>query len=204
MKRTKPNKNKRALRLRILIMCEGETERNYFQAIKEDPDYKKTLSAVNPQIAVAKNSAPEWVVKEAITKAEQAFKEGNEYDKVWVVFDHDNSANRQAAYEAAKKELYEIAFSSIAFEKWYLIHFVRSTRSFSNADELIKVLKKYYKDYEKAKQNDFTKLKDKLDTARSNAIWLRAQVFENDSHLTDCNPWTDVDVLVWYLISIKE
>lgn len=74
MKRTKPNKNKRASRLRILIMCEGETERNYFQAIKEDPDYKKTLSAVNSQIAVAKNSAPEWVVKEAIAKAEQAFK----------------------------------------------------------------------------------------------------------------------------------
>lgn len=204
MKRTKPHKDKRVLRRRILILCEGETERNYFQAIKEDDDYKRALSAIDPQIMEANKPAPELIVKEAIAKFNKAKREQNPYDKVWLIFDHDNSPLRREAYDYAKKQAFEIAFSAIAFEKWYLLHFVFTTKAFSSADELIRALKKHYTIYEKAKHNDFANLKDRLQTARENALSLREQRLEEKKHITDCNPWTDVDELVWELIEQKE
>lgn len=99
MKRSR-GKARRARR-RILILCEGATEKNYFQAIKEHPEYKQALSAIDPQVVAAKNPTPEQVVREAIQRARKALQENNAYDKVWVVFDHDNHAHRRAAYDEA-------------------------------------------------------------------------------------------------------
>ncbi len=72
--------------------------------MKEDEDYKQALSAVNPQVIKAKNSTPGQVLKEAIDRAEKAIREGNPYDDVWLVFDHDNHENRKTAFDQAKKE----------------------------------------------------------------------------------------------------
>lgn len=200
MKRTKPSKNKRTLRPRILILCEGETEANYFRAIKQDPEYKQILSAIDPQITEAKKPAPELIVKEAIKKFTEAKKENNPYNKVWLVFDHDNSARRQQAYDLAKSQAFDVAFSAIAFEKWFLLHFIFTTRAFSSAQELIKELKNHYPTYEKAKQNDFENLKHLLANAKQHALLLRDQVSDPSIHLMDHNPWVDVDILVDELI----
>lgn len=203
MKRTK-SREKRSPKPRILILCEGETERNYFQFMKEDKDYKQLLSAVNPQIVAAKNPAPELVVNEAIKKAKQAEKENNKYNAVWVVFDHDNATERKKAYDLALKHSFNIAFSAIAFEKWYLLHFVRSARAYADGESLCRELRKYYNGYEKARQNDFAYLKDKLETARANALWLRTYLQEEEKHVTDRDAWTDVDELVWELLHPNE
>lgn len=191
---------RREIRKRILILCEGETEKNYFQAIKEDPDYKKALSAIHPQVVAAKSPTPVQVVREAINRAEKASKENNNYDQVWVVFDHDNHAHREAAYREAEKASCRVAFTAIAFEMWYLLHFVRSARPFRNGVEVMTALRTYYPDYEKAKQNDFANLKPHLATAIDNANWLRIQMQQELKTITDYNPWTDVDVLVVELI----
>ncbi len=203
MKRTK-SREKRSPKPRILILCEGETERNYFQFMKEDKDYKQQLSAVNPQIVTAKNPAPELVVNEAIKKAKQAEKENNKYNAVWVVFDHDNVPDRKKAYDLALKQSFKVAFSAIAFEKWYLLHFVRSARAYADGESLCRELRKCYPNYEKAKQNDFAYLKDKLESARENAIWLRNHLQEEDKHVTDRDAWTDVDELVLELLDAGE
>ena len=187
---------KRTARKRVLILCEGETERNYFQAIKEDPDYKQALSAIQAQIVAAKNPTPEHVVSEALKRAKREASQGNPYDQVWVVFDHDHHAHRNVAYVKAERAKCGIGFSAIAFEMWYLLHFVKSARPFSNGDELIAVLKKHYPNYEKAQQNDFLNLKDKLTDAIENAEWLRKQVFQEHESIPNHNPWTDVDRLV--------
>lgn len=76
---------------------------------------------------------------------------------------------------------------------------MKSTRAFSKADDLIDELRKHYASYEKAKQNDFTMLISKLPVAFVNARWLRMQN-EPSKNMVDCNPWTDVDVLVEELI----
>lgn len=199
MKRSR-GKARRARR-RILILCEGATEKNYFQAIKEHPECKQALSAIDPQVVAAKNTTLEQVVREAIQRALKARQENNAYDKVWVVFDHDNHAHRRAAYDKAIEHGYEVAFSAIAFEMWYLLHFIKTTRAFRNGDALIRELRKHYSGYEKARQNDFVKLKDKLEEGIQNAVWLRQQMQAEDRHTTDFAAWTDVDLLVMELIS---
>ena len=69
MKRSKGKA--RRVRQRILIMCEGETEQRYFQAIKEEPTYKKALSAVSSKVLKAKHPTPEQVVAEALKRGAQ-------------------------------------------------------------------------------------------------------------------------------------
>ncbi len=83
------------------------------------------------------------------------------------------------------------------------MHFAKLGRAFKNAEELIKILRKYYANYEKAGQNDFNNLKQRLETGIRNAEWLRIQTRALEQHLTDYNPWTDVDLLVKDLLELK-
>lgn len=198
MKRHKGKKRKK--RKRILILCEGVTEKNYFQAIKEDPSYKQALLAISPRVIKAKNPTPEQVVKEAKKLAKAAEKEANPYDRIWLVFDHDNHAHRETAFHDAIKAAFNVAFSAICFEMWYLLHFVKTKRAFPKGEALIKELKKHYPGYEKAKQNDFANLKENLPAALKNAKWLRNQAKKEEESIPHHNPWTDVDVLVLELI----
>ena len=198
MKRTK--RGHKTIRRRVLILCEGQTEKNYFQAIKEDPDYKQQLLAVHPQIVVAKSPSPDQVVQEAIARARKAREEGNAYDKVWVVFDHDHHTHRRVAYEMAQSQGFGIAFSAIAFEMWYLLHFTQSARAYESGDALVEALAGHYPGYQKARKNDFAYLKDRLTEALVNANWLKGRVGADGKHTTNCNPWTDVDHLVRELI----
>ena len=131
---------------------------------------------------------------------------GNAYDSICVVFDHDNRSNRGEAYTAALQAGFGIAFSSMAFEYWYLLHFVQTTRPFPTGADLIKELKKHYPNYEKGKQNDFNLLKPFLEKANANAIWSRGQMEEQllqGTFLIDLNPYTDVDLLVGFLVGLK-
>jgi len=198
MKRTK--RGHKTIRRRVLILCEGQTEKNYFQAIKEHPDYKQQLLAVHPRVVVAKNPSPDQIVQEAIARVRKAREEGNAYDKIWVVFDHDHHTQRFSAYEHALRQGFGIGFSAIAFETWYLLHFERSARAYESAEALLAALFKHYPGYQKARQNDFTYLKGRLQQALENATWLKDQVAAAEKHTTNCNPWTDVDHLVRELI----
>ncbi|MCB0654277.1 MAG: RloB domain-containing protein [Saprospiraceae bacterium] len=193
-------RKKRKLIPRILIMCEGETERNYFQAIKEDKQFKRKLSALVPYVVKSKHPTPETVVQEALKKATEEKMQGNDFEKVWVVFDHDNSPKRKIAYNEALKNNFDIAFSAISFEVWFLIHFLKTSKSFKNSKEVVGSLKKYYPEYKKASNNDFAFLKKYLQTAFKNAEWLRIQNSASP-HPTDRTMWVDVDILVLELIT---
>jgi hypothetical protein len=195
----KSNKRNRSVRQRLLILCEGETERNYFLAMRENANFKVKMAATSIDIAAAKNSTPEQVVKEALKREAEAKRENNAYEKVWIVFDHDNHTHRKQAYEDANKENFGVAFSSICFENWYLLHFVKTAKAFANGDKLVAELKKCYPNYEKAKQNDFENLKDNLENAMNNAAWQRTQMEDEGQHITENNPWTDVDKLMVFL-----
>ena len=190
---------------RILILCDGLTEKNYFTAIKQDPDYKRALAALSVNVCEAKFREPLQIVGEAIQRKKKAQQEGNEYDHVWVVFDHDNRPSLLDAYRLAGTSGISVAFSSIAYEYWYLLHFKQTAKIYLTAEPLIKELEKHIANYRKGCQNDFLMLKDKLPTAHENAIWLREQAkqhLEDGKHLTELNPFTDVDQLVAFLLLI--
>lgn len=188
------------LRQRMLILCEGQTERRYFQAIREDADFKHLLTAVQVEVAAARHPAPLQVVREAERRFRESVREANPFDQVWVVFDHDHHPSRRQAYDRAIETGFQVAFSAPAFELWYLLHFVQTTRIFVQPDELIKNLQQYQPNYQKARQNDFAHLKQQLGTALTNAMWLRAQVHDETTHCTDHLTWTNVDLLVKTLI----
>jgi len=60
------------------------------------------------------------------------------FDEVWAVFDHDNHPARKEAFEKAKKvidgKVVKIAFSSIAFEYYLILHFERIHNAFLKSE----------------------------------------------------------------------
>ncbi len=185
----------------ILIVTEGETEQLYFKEIKLDPEYKKRLSTVKIKIII-KEQASEKTAERIAEIVAKAARRDNPYHHVWWVFDHDNNPNRKTGYDAGKKKGFNIAFSAFAFEQWYLLHFIKSAKEFTDIGSLIKALQKHLPRYEKARQNDFQSLKNKLDIAYEYTEWLRNQKDE-EVHITDINPYTDVDKLVKFLINLE-
>lgn len=198
-KRPKNNFKTRELKSKILILCEGKTEENYFTAMKEDFRLPKTIGV---SVLQSNKVDCKGVVEEAIKKAKR---EGIE--KIFVVFDHDNQPKRDEAFKLAIDKNITVIFSSICFEFWYLLHFKNSTKAFASEAELEKELKKYagMENYEKNNFKHYFILKDKLIVAKSNAENVRLSVVANNYgvEVFNLNPFTNVDELVLFLESQK-
>jgi len=190
----------RTFKCKMLILCEGLTEKNYFNALKEDLGLPKTI-AVN--VFQSNKVDCKGVVEEAIKKAKR---EG--FEEIYVVFDHDNQAKRDEAFKLAKDKKIKVIFSSICFELWFLFHYKNSTKAFISETELEKELKKCVgmENYEKNNFKHYSILKDKLVTAKSNAEKTRLSVIQNNDgvEVFNLNPFTNVDELVIYLESQKQ
>ena len=149
----------------VLIVCEGEkTEPYYFEEIRVHLD----LDSANIKIDGSCDSSP----KSVVDYAEDVFikervKAGN-YDRVFCVFDRDqhetfdyalnkiNSMNIELKNTEYSEEDVFMAIRSIpAFEYWFLLHFIPSTKSYSPletksvGDQVIDDLKIYIPNYEK-------------------------------------------------------
>lgn len=107
----KRKRTKRNVKPRILIVCEGErTEPNYFRCF---------LGANIKVEGFGMNT--DTLVKKAIELKE---KEEEPFDQIWCVFDRDDfpSRNFNKAFQLAKNNGINIAYSNEAFELWYLLH----------------------------------------------------------------------------------
>ncbi len=195
----------------IYIVCEGKnTEPNYFERIKEEveddnlyaitiyPDKTDDLHKTNP-IGL-------------ITEAQNNI---HIYDEVWAVFDKDGYTKHKEALEQANQPIngktVNIAFSSIAFEHWVLLHFEKCDRTFRKSAEIIKEKlinnESYFSDYDKSANVDiYPKLKAFTPIAIENAAWLRCMMLDEmaKSPVYKINPYTDVDVLVKRLFNVDE
>ena len=180
----------------VLMLCEGETEKFYLDGICSIlPKDKQRAKKV---VKLAKDTDPLRIVNEAIKKRDEAQNKNNPYNKIWVIFDHDNLPNRKAAYEKAKKSKLKIAYSSIAIETWFLLHFEYSARAFEKGDCLKKYMRKHISNYEPGDIDISNKIQNKLLTAKKNAPKLREQVRQNNprTKIYDINPYTDIDILI--------
>jgi len=199
-KRTKNNFKIREFKSKVLILCEGLTEKNYFNALKEDFRLPKTI-AVN--VFQSNKVDCKGVVEEAIKKAKR---EG--FQEIFVVFDHDNQAKRDEAFKLATDKNITVIFSSICFELWFLFHYKNSTKAFASEGELEKELKKCIgmESYEKNNFKHYSILKDKMATGKSNAEKIRSAVIKNNegTEVFNLNPFTNVDELVIYLENQKQ
>ncbi|QCX54376.1 RloB family protein [Elizabethkingia sp. JS20170427COW] len=106
------------IRKSILIVCEGQTEKLYFESF---PVLGLKVEAVD----LGGQS------KTKLVESTQKIIESSEYeyDEVWCVFDMDfkNGADEYAdfdnAIEKAKTLGYEVAYSNDSFELWFYLHY---------------------------------------------------------------------------------
>ncbi|HEY4622965.1 MAG TPA: RloB family protein [Solibacillus sp.] len=103
------------LRKTILIYCEGETERIYFEQMK----ILKRSKMVSVKIKNVKRSA--------IKLANHAYRDASyqPFDEIWIVFDKDDLTDWQLdeVNEFCTLHNIRIAYTNEAFELWLLMHF---------------------------------------------------------------------------------
>ncbi|MFQ3634004.1 RloB family protein [Roseiflexus sp.] len=166
----------REVRQRFLIVCEGsQTEPNYFRA------FQVAGCVVEIQDTSRRG---EGLIREAIRR-----RDGNEYDQVWCVFDHDDLQPHQIieAIRLAEQSDINIAFSNQAFELWYLLHFDYHNTAMTRRD-YCKRLDRYLQErlrrrYKKNSTDMYQCLLRYQQTAIDNARRLHQGY----------NPWSPVD-----------
>ena len=199
----------RSLKRRILILCEGKkTEPYYFKGIKESEEFKYKSLTMELIIHDTKKNTAKELVKETVEIIKNSKREGDPFDEAWVVFDKDGYTKHPEAFDTAKNnKKIKIAFSSISFEYWILLHFKYTTKAFSKADNIISEINKCYKklslpSYDKC-ANNYDILKKHTDTAIKHAIRSRefAKIeIDRGTKIYNLNPYTDVDILICTLL----
>jgi RloB-like protein len=212
----------------IFIACEGRnTEPAYFERIKEqiedDGNFALTIYPNNEE------KEPKTDVIGLIKECQERIED---FDEVWAVYDKNGYTKHKEAIELANEEKngkkVKIAFSSIAFEVWVLLHFERNDNVFDKSDcknEAGKYIgcgkenvtdgcngstcvsgylrsKGYLPTYSKKKNLDiYPALKDKTVTAIINAAWLSTK-YNDDILIYNRNPYTSIDFLIKRLFDI--
>ncbi len=200
MRQSRRKPKKRALKTTVYIICEGKnTEPNYFKRIKEQIEAQTSKYWVLVELVDTDQT-------DALGLVELARHYKGEYTEVWVVFDKNGYTKHPQAFALAQEEGIQIAFSSISFETWVLLHFEKSQEAFRKSAELVHYLKAsgHFPGYDKKAHTDtYPHLAPWLDRAYENAAWLRylSSKANPDSPIYQLNPYTDVDCLVKKLLN---
>lgn len=163
---------KRDLLRRGLILCEGETEENFFKGLTNDNKHREKFASVSVDIYKPKDHSPVGLIEEAKSRIKSAKRERNPFDFVWVVFDKDGHENLAKAFNDATsfKPQINIGFTVICFEYYVLLHFDKTTTSYRRCDDLISELNKHLPNYKKA-SNLYKELQDRIETGIKNSEW---------------------------------
>lgn len=187
---------------RVLIVCEGEkTEPNYF---RELCSYYK-LSVANVVVTPAEGSSPITVVRFSKTRQRLEKKQGEQYDRIYCVFDRDEHTTFRAACEQAATNGFRLATSIPCFEYWLLLHFEATNAPFEHeggrtaAQNVQRSFKKCMPDYSKGRAGVFNALIQRLDDAKNRA----ERVLQESERIRSDNPSTRVHHLVDYLQKLK-
>lgn len=187
------------------IFCEGEkTEPNYFNAFIDSLSFPGELATV--KVVHTDKTNLVGLVDEA-----KKFKDNNAYalgsDEYWIVVDKDGYPKHKEGFEAAKRNSFKIAFSSICFEYWLLCHYTFSKIPYQNYREIIRgALIRHIPEYTKNNGDIFSITNELLETACQNARasrdrWVRKQP---DKEIYELNPYTNVDELMQHIFSFRK
>lgn len=174
------NTGKRSIRPVMRIFTEGErTEINYVRGYISSYLKSKGYTAHDIVIEQPNDSSPLGLLNAArLAKLPM--------DEMWIVFDCDRHSRKPEAFKGASEDGIGIAYSSISFETWILLHFTYSTRPYGSCDDLVKVLDKHFPNgYDKAMNNLFE------ETAGADHAGLRkaiANARRLDSEMQRVNP----------------
>lgn len=182
-----------------LIVCEGETEQIYFQALRKH--YRlSSMEVVIPDNTVG--SAPQSVVQ----LAEAKYREFPWFDKIFCVFDRDTHESFQRARDRVLELRTRVrkplpihdAVSVPCFEVWVLLHFEQSDAPFNRCADIVrKISDSHIAHYKKAEESVGPVLMARIDAALRNADWLAVRETENNS-----NPSTTVHHVIRHLSAV--
>ena len=192
-KRNRQNRKEKPL---MIITAEGknETEARYFNNFKTADcpyiiKFHKAGHLTDPT-KLAESIRKRWDAEEADVRTG---------DMAFVVVDLDNKEDKAKEIQQleAKNRVERFIVSNPSFEVWFLLHYEYSTRSYMNANAVIKELRKHYPGYEKA-SDMYLLLKGKMGDAIANAEKLEGHHKEEKHQHPDisCNPYTDVHKIV--------
>ena len=197
----------RSLYPKVLILCEGLTEKNYLLEIKNTLP-RESQRGIKIEIEIFKKNDPLSLVKEACRRKQKARKEGAHYDKMWVVFDHDNLPNRDKAFKLAGRSDISVAYSSLSIEIWFLLHFSYSTRAYTDGDKAKRQLRdSYIAEYEPGKTRVLAVLQPNYEAAVQHAKRLRSMQqteLNAGTPIWQLNPYVTLDQLTEYLYDLKK
>jgi hypothetical protein len=200
-KRKKPGT--RRLEKRLFIICEGmkdKSESAYFKSFIKSCKFKGDKVEVKV-IDTNKNTG-----KELVKEAKNCKKEFPD-DIAWVVYDKDGYTKHPETFDMAKNNNIKIAFSSISFEYWILIHYEYTSRPFEKSENIISYLNSNkYISYTKASTDIYMKTKSLMNTALANAKNIKDYQAKGNSVGTpvyNFNPYTNIDELIEEIIELQ-
>jgi hypothetical protein len=198
---------------------EYKPQRKSRQLLKGNRPVKDEIPGVPPL---------KWVLA-----AQEELNDGT-FNEVWVVFDNDGHPAQKEAFEIAQKTIngkqVQIAYSSIAFEYYLLLHFERKYYAFQKSecrkgkvpincsldnhqDDCNGTLciggyvrQQGYWKKSKEKKSLFPLIEDKLEIGFWNAAWLRYQsdTQDGDTPIYYRNPYVTTDTLVKRLTGFQD
>lgn len=183
-----------------LIVCEGETEQEYFEAAR----IKYGLTTAEIVLAEnTKGAAPISVV----ACAEEKCAERGGYDQIYCVFDRDghesfDRARARIATLAGRKNKplpVRDAISIPCFEFWVLLHHERTDAPFNRCADVIERLREHMPGYEKADVTIARQLMSRLQNALENAAWVETQ-----AEHTGYNPYTSVHHVLRHFAQVAD
>lgn len=176
-----------------LVVCEGETERDYFSELAR-------ILRVHAHICKGEGTDPKSIVKTAMQKSKEA---GVKYDQIFCVFDRDNqpSAFIQAIEQCKSKGFIPIV-SNPCFEIWPFLHFQVRESGFGSPQQMLKALKKLsgFTQYDKDGVQIINDTLHLLDVACKRAAKLTSTQGNDPKN----DPFTNVHLLVNRLKDLQE
>lgn len=122
----------------LLIVTNGErTERDYFEALRREP---WVVVALRTKF---EGGAPD----DAVARAVQ-IRQGDDYDKVWVVCDVDEY-DVSLAIQNAEDGAVDLALSMPSFEVWLILHISERCPRFNNASQADEYLRRLVPSWDK-------------------------------------------------------
>lgn len=187
-------RKRRQIKTTLFIVCEGtKTETYYFQRIKEQLD-SNSKYGIEIHVYETDTVDPKGLVDIAIEHL-------GKHNEVWAVFDKDKHPKLPQSFSNAARNKVHIAFSSVSFEHWVLLHFEQNQTAFDKSADIIEYMdEQNIFDYEKSDPHLYSKTKNKLPKAFENAAWLRFINPSNGNLVYTLNPYTDVDLLIAKLL----
>lgn len=178
---------------RILIVCEGETERAYLQALADDHDLHRGRIKI---IDCPGASDPLNIANHTIEEMNNG-----DFDHAYCVFDGIGNTNiNEAKTLISKSDKIDDIVSYPCFEYWLFMHYTNSTSPISDDANMLRKLKSHIKGYQKPMKNSYDITKHKLNTALQNSKSTLSQA----KSLGEPNPSTALHILVQELIKISE